>query len=60
LSAAATPRESVMAPSSYEYSEPWFGSKEPPVCPHCKQPIEPGDNVHLWDDTLWHTKPCPS
>ena len=49
-----------MVPSSFEYSEPWFGSEDPPECPHCRQPIQPGDNVHWWQDTLWHTKPCPS
>ena len=48
-----------MAPSSFEYSEPWFGSEDPRVCPHCGQPIQPGDSVHWWQDTLWHTKPCP-
>jgi len=29
------------------------------VCPHCKQEIREGDLVHWWQDTLWHTKPCP-
>jgi len=48
-----------MAPSSWEYSDPWNGSGELPVCPHCRQPIQPGDSVHRWGDTLWHTKPCP-
>lgn len=49
-------------PSSFEYSRPVWGPRvdeEPPDCPHCKQQIQEGDNVHWWDDTLWHTKPCP-
>ena len=29
------------------------------ICPHCKQEIREGDLVHWWQDTLWHTKPCP-
>jgi NAD-dependent SIR2 family protein deacetylase len=52
-----------MVPGSFEYSRPVFipdESYEPPVCPHCKQPIQPGDNVHWYGDTLWHTKPCPT
>ncbi|MFD3926567.1 hypothetical protein [Streptomyces sp. NPDC058614] len=49
-------------PKSFNYSKPFFSSEddEPPVCPHCKQPIEVGDDVHWYQDTLWHTKPCPS
>jgi hypothetical protein len=50
-------------PNSFEYVEPWSvpesGAEKPRVCPHCKQPIQPGENVHWFQDTLWHTKPCP-
>lgn len=46
-----------MAPSSFEYSKPWHDDDV--ACPHCKQSIEPGDNVHWYDGVLWHTKPCP-
>ncbi|MBB4755081.1 hypothetical protein BJ964_009242 [Actinoplanes lobatus] len=50
--------ERVMAPSSFEYMKPWLvENPEPSVCPHCKQEIQPGDNVHWWQDVLWHTKP---
>jgi hypothetical protein len=46
-----------MAPSSFEYIKPLHN--EDVVCPHCKQAIKPGDNVHWYDSVLWHTKPCP-
>jgi hypothetical protein len=29
------------------------------VCPHCKQVINPGEQVHRWEGMLWHTMPCP-
>ena len=32
---------------------------EEPSCPHRGQTIQEGDNVHWYDSTLWHTKPCP-
>jgi len=55
------PLEQLMAPSSFEYKKPWLlKDPEPSVCPHCKQEIQPGDSVHWYDGTLWHTKPCPS
>jgi hypothetical protein len=49
-----------MAPSSFEYTLPAFGSGEPRVCPHCKESIQPSDTVHWFRDVLWHTKPCPT
>jgi len=50
-----------MAPGRFEYEKPWLvENPEPGVCPHCKHETQPGDNVHLWHDMLWHTKPWPS
>lgn len=46
-------------PNSFDYTEPWFPPAEPKKCPHCGQEFQPGQRVHWWQDTLWHTKPCP-
>lgn len=46
---------------SFEYGKPFFVDDdwEAPECPHCKQPIREGDKVHWYQDSVWHTKPCP-
>lgn len=47
--------------SSFAYGTPTMVGPdwEEPSCPHCGKTIQEGDNVHWYDSTLWHTKPCP-
>jgi hypothetical protein len=48
-----------MAPSSFSYTDPWFPSDGPRLCPNCQQAFNIGENVHWYSQILWHTKPCP-